>query len=403
MELGWIDFSKTERNKVLGILDLLQEPGTLDELGIAPIRDGFSDIFFPGTSTIQTRAKYFFIIPYILKDLERSREANPNALRSLLDALERSCGEEMLAANGAEQGIIGARSLQHGRWVKRPPSEIYWNGLRQYRIFLGKGSLTEYLRHAAAQKIRRFEGKALGNRNDNDEEKECDDKDAGIGGGLRFWNIPTYSANWKEQLQLRLSPREAAFLKGQMIERYPDSLLAYILKENMQDLLRCESFAELSVYLNRFPPQIRRDYGMALDFSRFLFLLRVVYNILVSGGKNEAANSAYALLRPRLAAEAHVDLDAIITRLGIGANLPLCRFLHSTKEQILRGDYEGLCRCIRDREIFLKGSGRAKTANAGKFDPKIWYGGTYPDYRFSNAKVILQDIFEGEVAEHAEP
>ena len=141
---------------------------------------------------------------------------------------------------------------------------------------------------------------------------------------------------------------------------------------------------------------------MALDFSRFLFLLRVVYNILVSGGKNEAANSAYALLRPRLAAEAHVDLDAIITRLGIGANLPLCRFLHSTKEQILQGDYEGLCRCIRDREIFLKGSGRAKTANAGKLDPKIWYGGTYPDYRFSNAKVILQDIFEGEVAEHAE-
>ena len=47
MPLGWIDFSKSERNKVLSVLDLLSEAGTLDELGIAPVRDGFSSIFFP--------------------------------------------------------------------------------------------------------------------------------------------------------------------------------------------------------------------------------------------------------------------------------------------------------------------------------------------------------------------
>ncbi|BAK47820.1 hypothetical protein CXIVA_18530 [Clostridium sp. SY8519] len=32
--LGWIDFSKSERNKVLSVLDLLSESSTLDELGI---------------------------------------------------------------------------------------------------------------------------------------------------------------------------------------------------------------------------------------------------------------------------------------------------------------------------------------------------------------------------------
>ena len=78
MELGWIDFSKTERSKILSVLDLLSESGTLDELGIAPVRDGFSNLFFPGTTTIQTRAKYFFIVPYALKQLERSSETNPN-------------------------------------------------------------------------------------------------------------------------------------------------------------------------------------------------------------------------------------------------------------------------------------------------------------------------------------
>ena len=35
MPLGWIDFSENERNKVLSVLDLLSEAGTLDEIGIA--------------------------------------------------------------------------------------------------------------------------------------------------------------------------------------------------------------------------------------------------------------------------------------------------------------------------------------------------------------------------------
>ena len=76
MPLGWIDFSKSERNKVLSVLDLLMEAGTLDELGIAPIRDGYANIFFPGTSTLQSRAKYFLIVPYALKELECSNETD---------------------------------------------------------------------------------------------------------------------------------------------------------------------------------------------------------------------------------------------------------------------------------------------------------------------------------------
>lgn len=48
MELGWIDFSKSERSKVLSVLDLLSESGTLDELGIAAVRDGFSTSSFRG-------------------------------------------------------------------------------------------------------------------------------------------------------------------------------------------------------------------------------------------------------------------------------------------------------------------------------------------------------------------
>ena len=153
MELGWIDFSKTERSKILSVLDLLSESGTLDELGIAPVRDGFSNLFFPGTTTIQTRAKYFFIVPYALKQLERSSETNPNRVFKALDAIEKTCGQTFLEQNSNENGIIGKRSLQSGGWVKRTPADIYWAGLKRYGIFTGGSlSLSEYIRISCAMK-----------------------------------------------------------------------------------------------------------------------------------------------------------------------------------------------------------------------------------------------------------
>ena len=49
----------------------------------------FADYFFPGTSTIQTRAKYFLIVPYALKDMEYSSETNPNRMLRTFDEVER--------------------------------------------------------------------------------------------------------------------------------------------------------------------------------------------------------------------------------------------------------------------------------------------------------------------------
>ena len=45
MQLGWIDFSKNERNKVLSVIHQLEEPAAVDELGLGAIRDGFADFF----------------------------------------------------------------------------------------------------------------------------------------------------------------------------------------------------------------------------------------------------------------------------------------------------------------------------------------------------------------------
>ena len=403
MQLGWIDFSKSERSKILSVLDLLQENGTLDELGIAPVRDGFSNIFFPGTSTIQTRAKYFLIVPYALKDLERSSESNPNVLRRTLDAIERECGECLLDQNRNEIGIIGGRSLLRGQWVKRAPVEIYWNGLRQYRIFTGGNlTLTEYLRTSCALKNRKSTLKKLGNRNDNAEENECDDKDAGNSGSFQFWNLPTHYPEWQDDLKMGLTVTEAGFLKKQIIANYPDTMLGFLLRENLTQVLECENFDELAGFINVFPEHIQEDYALALQFSHFLYIIRVAYNIIISDGKNEIANGEYERLRPLFEEEASVDLKQVISRLSLAGNGALCNFLRTAQQNILADDFESLCKCIKDREILLKGSGRAKTAHPGEFDVDAWFGGYYLDYRFPNARTILKDIFEGEVTDDAE-
>jgi len=76
--IGWIDFSANDRNRVGSVLDLLRPEGMVDELGMGTIRDVLANQLFSGISTIQTQAKYFFIIPYILYDYQATkRRAKP--------------------------------------------------------------------------------------------------------------------------------------------------------------------------------------------------------------------------------------------------------------------------------------------------------------------------------------
>lgn len=396
MPLGWIDFSKSERSKVLSVLDMLSEAGTLDELGIAPVRDGFANIFFPGTSTIQTRAKYFMIVPYALKDLEYSGESNPNRILRAFDEVERHCGERFLANGNDTDGIIGSRSLGQGKWVKRTPADIYWAGLRNYGIFTGGTlSLTEYVRAMCALKNQKTTLTKLGNRNDNAEENESDDKDAGELFQMQFWKIPTYEQDWEDNLDIKLTEDEGDFLKRQITLTYPDSMMAYILKNNMVEVFEPESFLQLDSLIHLFPKQIQDDYRLASSFSMFLYVIRTVYNIIVSEGKNPDANSEWKELEPYLDEYAEVDLESIFGRLQIHSNVFLCRFLQKEQELMVVGDLEGMKTEIRRRERELK-QNRAKTMHPGEFDPCTWYGGGALDYRFGNAKVIMKDIFESE-------
>ena len=396
MQIGWIDFSRSERNKILSVLDSLGEKGTLDELGISPIRDGFADLFFPGTSTLHTKAKYFLIVPYACREVELSDIFARDRVVNTLDEIEKDCAKRLCNVHSRDrQGIIGNDAITRNSWVKRAPSTLYWAGLRRYGIFTQERlSLSGYIKVMCAQKSRKVHAKSmgkLGNRNDND---DIDDIDAGDASLYHYFDVPSDFDNktWKDNLSLRLTRSEAAFLKSKITENVKGSLLASVLDRNLKEFSACNSFEEIAELI---PLELRTEYELALDFSKFLYALRVVYNEIVSDGQNEFAKTELAQISSDFGSWSDVDIEAIFMRLKL-FNKPLKDFLISSQTAMRAHDLEALKKHIRQRERSIKGESRAKTYHAGQFDSQAWFGGGYLDYRFGNAKTLISDIFEGE-------
>src|SRR5512132_2282716 len=117
----WLDYSEHERRKMLDVVRLFREAETRDELGVGSVRDALSDLFFPGTSTIQTRARYFLFIPWIYLDLEKRST-------DLGKITDRGRRQEVALINallesGESEGVIGRQARDT---LLRLPSNIYW-------------------------------------------------------------------------------------------------------------------------------------------------------------------------------------------------------------------------------------------------------------------------------------
>ena len=399
MQLGWVDFSKEDRQKVFDVMNLLQEQGAVDELGIGIVRDAFANYFFPGTSTIQTRAKYFLIVPYLLKEAGTGNYGSDvNRIMRAIDAEEKQCGILLLDSTPDVDGIVGKRVLPKG-WVARKPSDIYWNGIRTFGIFKQNSlSIAEYVSIASKIKAQKNKTK-IGNRGDDGEDADRDDADAGDISSYQFWELPIFKENWRDNLNIELLPDEAVFLKKQIMKQVPDTLLAYILKNNV-DVDTYDSFASLTKDLeSKVPAHMSEMMRLACDFNSLVYMSRVRYNVLLSEGNNKAATDEWQWLEQDMKTRACVDLQAVFEKLNI-YNPKTFAFLSMLQELFQKGQIEEADALIRKREVQLKGINRAKLNRTKEHDPNAWVGGGWLDYRFFDARRIIDDIYHGEVNAH---
>ena len=213
--LTWLDLTASDRDRMRQVLDLFNEQGTVDELGLGSLRDALSEALFPGTSTIQTRLRYVLFVPWIYRQLEAWRTTASDVSTQLRKAELDLIGP--LLENGRSQGVIGERARGS---LARQPSSVYWTALVRWGLFLHERPQAWYHTH--------FTGLLRG----GGAEEAADDP--GI--------IRTHQPNWHPRLpasppefpheaSFDLTREEAAFLQGRLEERCAGSLLAWMARE----------------------------------------------------------------------------------------------------------------------------------------------------------------------------
>jgi hypothetical protein len=215
--LSWLDHDAAAGERTMRLLEFFRQKEARDEMGIGGIRDAIADQLFPGTSTIQTRLRYFFFVPWLFQCLEARKvraEVFPGEARraemALLAALMENERED-------EDGVIGRNA---GSLLKRLPSSVYWAGLRSWGIRAVDGSLQQYLatvdRGRETRKSRRV--REDGEYHESDSTGRCWDAGAI---SLRSDDFPTGA-------RLALTRGEAAYLLEKWQATHPRSLLTWL-------------------------------------------------------------------------------------------------------------------------------------------------------------------------------
>ncbi|WP_462411414.1 DUF6361 family protein [Neobacillus sp. Marseille-QA0830] len=395
LKFGWIDYSSEHRDKVLAVLDALSAPEAVDELGIGLIRDSFADILFPGTSTIQTRAKYFLLVPYLFMELESERFSSPD--RFLDKLFQEELALIQLLNKDGSSGVIGARA---GNKLKRKPSSIYWNGLRTFGIFrYDTLSLDNYAKaHISMQQNKNA---AMAFAHEEMDHEQAHGEFAGT-----FWRCLIPDPDWKNHLTINLLHNEALFLKDRITkaEKSKDSLFAFLLNQDLEKVVAIENFEAIEKNFP-LPEHLSEDYRLAKKFAQFISGANIRYNVILSNNTNEEALEKWTnWLNSSFVQKEFQSFSSmtIMEKLKL-RNPRLKRFLDGWQKAVLSGDEDTIDRLIVNREIEMKSKDRAKLHNTKiySYQEGVWVGTENLHYRFRNARGLVSDIMDGLEEHHA--
>ena len=133
--VGWFHLGNEEAAKAREFLRLCNGEDSVDELGFGVLRDGFSDEFFPGTSTVMTEVRYLIFVAAIYRSMERTLERKKAAIPDLYRRSRQMQDQlrDVLAATFGNKrgfGVIGISAKEPERY----PSAIYWASMRTLGI-----------------------------------------------------------------------------------------------------------------------------------------------------------------------------------------------------------------------------------------------------------------------------
>jgi len=401
----WLDYSEADRRKMLDVINAFREKETRDELGLGSVRDAFADQLFPGTSTIQTRARYFLFVPWIYLRLERGRVRSNDITR---DARRDEVRLIEALLNGGEKGLgVGVIGSQARSKLQRLPSSVYWLGLGAWGIRLFPGSVDQYHRsldhfYEAQRQRRRMRG----------QEDDLLDEPASAN-----WHphLPEPPADLLEKTTFQLTPTEADYLSERVRIHTRGSLLAFLLEG---DHAPAEvAFPWELPELAHFPPPLREQLLHARNFSEATHGAPLLYNLMLAELTGSEERIAYyrdwlaewaAELYERRGELADWDLARfwqLACAKGAQITLPTRRFVETWIETVRQpgaaegvADHQGLRQLVHQREVALK---RRLSRLENPRARELWNGQSGAGrlaFRWAQARRILADIHDGMAA-----
>jgi hypothetical protein len=256
--LAWLDSSREDQRRMRELIGLFSDKGSLDELGIGQVRDAFSDLLFPGTSSLHTRARYLVIVPWCYQAAERQGRTGV-ALTGQVEMNERTVIATLKKA-GVSEGLIGQVA---GVAVKTLPSTIYWTALAQYGIRHGNEGGGWPSRESAA----------------NVEAEELAERHVGM------WHptVPVRPSGFPYELPggLDLAEAEADWLRDRMLVGASGTLLAHLLGHGSRPVADTDAPWEEPAVVDA-PDQPAADIWHAELFSLAMYGAALLYNLLVA-------------------------------------------------------------------------------------------------------------------------
>lgn len=393
--IAWLDTSSDEQRRVRELIALFSEKGTLDELGIGQIRDVFSNALFPGTSTIQTRARYFLLVPWAFVSSQRPGREGA-VLRQHADHSQRVL-VETLRALPDRRGVIGA---QVGAQVRNLPSTIYWNGLLTFGVLQRDVSPDDLM------PVR----------------EHPDDADELAVRALGDWHptLPAVPPGFPSTLEggLTMTAPEASWLRERILERVPDTLLAHLVAGD-QGLDPANPYPWFDPACVGASAAVREVLQHAHIFSLFMEGASRLYGVLVAEAYEEAGFTSfpgvtavhlegYQTWWEAVEQQRHLlemwDQDAFwgfVRRRNERVSLLTQSFVERWSQFVLNGTAKDALQpesqarvVVAERERTVKRR-QARLANFKLLE--LWGGGTGGGltYRWPTVRTIVTDIHEG--------
>ena len=392
MKLGYIHTNKEEQARVLQVMKMLSESVALDELGIGRIRDAFSDLMFPGISTLQKHMKYFSLMPQVYKKATEKRYNRLSEVRAEVVRLERLMTKNLV--DGSPAGTIGITGSEvigknSNNYVKYDPAYIYNSGLQTFGILRNPQlfeliySTSKHL-HAQPQKFK---------SDDEDTANDTDDKS----GLYQFCSFPIVDYDFTKACTVTLTPEDKTFIVDHIIksDACQHTLLKYLVEH--EELPLAQEFSDIDERL--LPEDLRIVQKRAQQFADFIYVAHLRYNCIYSKMNGVCDDKMFDKFAEEHTKFKHssINIEEVLGMVTLRENSSKM-FCKEVAGYLANDNISALDDCIIRREHRVKGTRRKIGNQAYSYDPKYPVHNYKLSFRWETVRTFIEELRGKEVS-----